>query len=85
MPQIDVDHLVSVLHPRAEVIDVFLHIDCGSLRQCPAVIVFLIDLLRRDVDIIFIIFSIQDDVERKIVYVIPFFQLAVKITGAVRA
>ena len=83
--QIDVDHLISVFHPRAEMVDVFLDVYRRGLGKDSAVVISLVNLLRRDVDVVFIVLSLQDDVERKVVYVVPFFQLAVKITGAVCA
>ena len=85
VPQIDVDHLISSSHPRTEMVDVFLDVYCRGLRQDPAVIISLVNILRRDVDVICIVLSLQDDVEGKVVYVVSFFQLGVKVAGTVCA
>ena len=84
MPQIDVDDLVSVFYPWAEMVDVFLYIDCCGFGECFVVVIFLIDILRRDIYIILVIFSFQDNMERIIMYLILFLQLISQVAGAVR-
>ena len=61
MTEIDMDNFVSILDPGAEMIYVFLDIYCRSFRKYFMVIVFLVDLLRRDIDIVQIISAIQVD------------------------
>ena len=61
MTEIDMDNFVSILDPWAEMIYVFLDIYCRSFRKYFMVIVFLVDLLRRDIDIVQIISAIQVD------------------------
>ena len=73
MSEIDMDDFITVFNPRAEMVDVLLHIDRGGFWKDFAVIVCLIDLFRCDIDIVKIIFSVQVDVKREVVDVITFF------------
>ena len=83
--KIDMDYFVSGIYPRAEMFDIFCGIYSGSFRKNLLVIIFLVDLLRSDVDIVTVIFIFQNNVKRKIVYMIPFFQFIVEITSTVGA
>ena len=55
--EIDVDDFVTFLYPGAEVVHIFLGVYSGGLWKSFMVIIFLIDLLRSDVYIIFFPFS----------------------------
>lgn len=71
--EIDMDDLKAFFHPWAEMIDIFLCVYRGGFGKDFVVIVFLIDLFRRDVYIVFVILSVQYDVEGIVVDVVTFF------------
>ena len=71
--EVDMNDLVPLFNPRAEMIDIFLNIYRGGFRKYFVVVVLLIDLLRRDSDIVQIVFFVQVDVMLIIVDVLAFF------------
>ena len=71
--EIDMDDLKAFFHPWAEMIDIFLCVYRGGLWKNLMIIIFLIDLLRCDVYIVFVILSVQYDVEGIVVDVVTFF------------
>ena len=71
--QIDVDDLISVFYLWAEMVDVFLYIDCCGFGECFVVVIFLIDFFRCDIYIIPVLLFIQYDMQGKIVDIITYF------------
>lgn len=63
VPQIDMDDFLSILYPRAEVVNIFLYVDCSGFGKNFVIIIFLIDFFRRNVNIVSVFFFIQDDMQ----------------------
>ena len=82
--QVDVDDIVSLFHPWKKVVPVFVHVDGGRFGKQFFLIVDVVDLIGRDVHIILVFLSVQEDVERKILNVIALFQFQIQVAGAVR-
>ena len=72
------DHLIAFVNPGFEMFNIFRNIDGGCFWKDFFIVIFLINFFWCNVNAVLIIFSIQNDVEWKIVYMISFFQFLIR-------
>ena len=83
--QAEVDHVVSLVHPGAEVLHILLHVDGRRPGQGFSVVIGLEDLRHVNVHVVLVILSLQNDVEGIVLHIVPGFEFLPQVTGAVRA
>ena len=67
------DHFIAFIDPWFKMFNIFRNIDSSCFWKDFFIVIFLIYFFRCNVNAVLIIFSIQNDVEWKIVYMITFF------------